>query len=513
MARETKGSFEPRELADGSMAFHTRFQVNGERETVVLHERPRCTCGCGGGWDEQAARTELGNMLARVRLGIWERPAPPEPVTTFGEADEIPEYEAYGTWWLNAKIAGEIGDHPISTNTEAHYRNCLRHLSRFFGGYLVTEIDADLNLEFKSEMLATAREQEAALEAGADLRDRFGRRLRPLGMAQIAKILAVHRAILDEAIEDRHIDHNSARGRRMKLKVPKPTRTFLEMEELAYLIDAAADQDDGMLTVPVPEGAGSTATAVADLAAKGLGVSQIAKELRRAKSTVTYHLRRLGADVGRGYAGRRAICEVLGRCGPRVGELQDLRIGYVRLHQKQGARFRIPDAKTETGVREVEMSPVTVEAVIEHIDRLRRLRFPTGPDAYLFPNLRGGRISRKRVGQILCEAADLASERLAEKRLPPLPKTTPHTLRRTYISIALIANNFDLKYVMDQVGHADSTMTTDVYNQLQKRFKRSHGRNFDRLVREACEHVKALPGSARGAAQAARPTPSIPLAA
>jgi integrase len=500
MPRETEGSFEARVLADGSRAFHTRFQVSGERETVVLHEKPRCTCGCGGGWDEQAARTELGNMLARVRLGIWERPVRPEPLTNFGDDDEAPEYEAYGTWWLNAKIAGEIGDHPISENTAAHYRNCLRHLGRFFGGYLVTEIDADLNLEFKAQMLATSKEQQAALDAGADLRDRWGRRLRPLGMAQIAKILAVHRGVLDEAVEDRHIDHNSARGRRMKLKVPTPTRTFLEMEELAYLIDAAADQDDAMLIVPAPEGTGSTATAVADLAAKGLGVSQIARELQRAKSTVTYHLRRLGADVGRGYVGRRAICEVLGRCGPRVGELQDLRIGYVRLHQKQGARFRIPDAKTETGVREVEMSPVTVEAVIEHIDRLRRLGFPTGPDAYLFPNLRGGRMSRKRIGQILREAAELASERLAEKRLPPLPKTTPHTMRRTYISIALIANNFDLKYVMDQVGHADSTMTTDVYNQLQKRFKRSHGRNFDRLVREACEHVKALPGSARATA-------------
>ena len=48
-------------------------------------------------------------------------------------------------------------------------------------------------------------------------------------------------------------------------------------------------------------------------------------------------------------------------------------------------------------------------------------------------------------------------KRLAsEKGLPPLPDTTPHTLRRTYISIALLANNFDVKWVMGQVGHADS---------------------------------------------------------
>jgi hypothetical protein len=38
---------------------------------------------------------------------------------------------------------------------------------------------------------------------------------------------------------------------------------------------------------------------------------------------------------------------------------------------------------------------------------------------------------------------------------------------------------------MDQVGHADSKMTMDVYNQLQQRAKREHGASFDRLIREA----------------------------
>ncbi len=41
--------------------------------------------------------------------------------------------------------------------------------------------------------------------------------------------------------------------------------------------------------------------------------------------------------------------------------------------------------------------------------------------------------------------------------------------RRTYISIALLANNFDVKWVMAQVGHADSRMTMDVYEQRAKR--------------------------------------------
>ena len=73
--------------------------------------------------------------------------------------------------------------------------------------------------------------------------------------------------------------------------------------------------------------------------------------------------------------------------------------------------------------------------------------------------------------------------------MPPLPRTTPHTLRRTYISIALLANRFDVLWVMGQVGHADSKMTLDVYAQLQQRVKREHGTAFDRLVDEAREQL------------------------
>ena len=103
----------------------------------------------------------------------------------------------------------------------------------------------------------------------------------------------------------------------------------------------------------------------------------------------------------------------------------------------------------------------------------------------MVPNLRGGRIARQRVGEIVTEAAAEASETLRARGLPSLPRVTPHSLRRTYISIALLANNFDVKWVMSQVGHADSKMTLDVYAQLEQRAKRDHGASFDRLIRRA----------------------------
>jgi integrase len=51
---------------------------------------------------------------------------------------------------------------------------------------------------------------------------------------------------------------------------------------------------------------------------------------------------------------------------------------------------------------------------------------------------------------------------------------TPHSLRRTYISIAPLANRFDVKWIMSQVGHADSKMTLDVYARLEQHIKHDH---------------------------------------
>jgi len=492
MARQRMGSMETRVLTDRTRVFHLRFQVDGRRHTVVLHERPSCNCGCGGGWEETAARAKLADMLARVRAGLWRGPrserrvvgrgAGARPVATFGH---------YAAGWLEGKIAGVLGDRPIAPNTVSDYRVRLRHLS-YLDSYPLDRIDAALCLELKSHLLAEAREIREAIAAGAKPREGSGRRRRPLGPASIRKVLDALGSILDEAVEDGLIEHNPARGRRMRVRVPKPKRTCLEMDELVYLFESAADQDDPTAGMVASQARSESAAAVAELAAQWLRPGQVAERLGLSTPTVTYPLRRLGVKSGRGYVGRRVICELLGRGGLRVGELCNLRIGDVRVHDPHGARLRVVDAKTEAGERLVEMSPALAEAVLEHLERLRALEVPSGPDAFLTPNLRGGRLSRGRVARIVAEAASLAGERLEARGMAPLPHPTPHTLRRTYISIALIANRFDVKFVMSQVGHADSAMTMDVYAQLEQRAKRSHGTSFDRLLAEAREQIEVL---------------------
>jgi integrase len=488
MGRSATGSVIPKELGDATRAFELRFHARGRRESVTLHERAGCLCGCGGGWDERSARTELGNIVARVRAGVWSRDAPHPRVAAHAAAttQSIPSFHEYASYWLQAKTDGVLGDKPIAPNTRADYLWRLRgHLLPFFGTSRLHDIDTEMCLAFKAHKIREAGDLRRAIEAGADLRDRRGRRIVPLGPSSIRKLLVTLATILDDAIEDGHIKRNPARGKRMRVRVPKPQRTFLELDELNALIDAAVSQDPPSTPTKIPARGGETAGRVAALLSRGIDQAAIAAQLGIAKSTVNYHARRLGVERPVPYAGRAFVLRVLGYSGVRNTELCDMRIRDARLHDPGGARFHIPDSKTETGIRVVEISPDLTEAFVDHLDRLRRAGHPTGPDDYVAQNRRGGRVTRQRVAQMVREAASEATKTRLAQGLPPLPKTTPHSLRRTYISIALLANSFDVKWVMSQVGHADSKMTLDVYAQLEQRVKREHGVRFDALVREA----------------------------
>jgi len=495
MAPAPKGGVVPGTLLDGTLAFRLRFRAYGRRRTVYLHERRDCDCGCRGGWNERTARVELDNILACVKAGVWKAPERQSPAGDAADP-EVPTFLVYTSRWLQAKIDGVLGERSLDESTESDYRWRLQcHLLPICADYRMDEIDRKLCLAVKAQLLAESRALREQIEAGAVIRDQRGRRRVPLGASSIRKIIDMLAMILEDAVEDGYLDHNPARGKRMRVKVPKPKRTFLEIDELAALIDAAAAQDVSLAQIPAPGELGLTAAMIAQLFAQGRRPTQIAEQMGLAKSTVNYHLTRLGLKVGRGYVGRRVVIEILGRSGVRASELCDIEIGHVRLHDPDGARFRIPDAKTETGIREVQMSLDLVEAIVEHLDRLRRMGVPTGPDDPLVPNLRGKRMDRQRVGEIVGEAAERAAGQLIARGLPPLPHTTPHTLRRTYISIALLANNFDVKWVMDQVGHADSKMTMDVYAQLQQRAKRDHGTRFDTLVRQARLQLETADGA------------------
>jgi hypothetical protein len=101
-----------------------------------------------------------------------------------------------------------MGDRPIARNTPAAYRWQIDHLVRFFGRYRLDEIDTDLCRRFKAHKLAEAQELRDAIAAVAVIRHRRGQRVRPLSLRSIRMQIVTLTAILDEAIEDRHITAN-----------------------------------------------------------------------------------------------------------------------------------------------------------------------------------------------------------------------------------------------------------------------------------------------------------------
>src|SRR5690242_17470094 len=81
-----------------------------------------------------------------------------------------------------------------------------------------------------------------------------------------------------------------------------------------------------------------------------------------------------------------------------------------------------------------------------------------------------------------CQSSAASTRSASDAGSRPLPRITPHALRRTYISLMLEAGA-PLPYVMDHVAHADSKKTLEIYAQVQKRIS---GKNvhaaFDRLL-------------------------------
>lgn len=117
MPRINSGSVHTRTLADGTRVFRLRFNADGRRQILSLHERQGCTCGCGGGWDASEARRELADMLAKTTLGIWRRPTGAMRARRAGSGTS---FDSYARRWLEAKTEGAFGE--IRAGTAAGYR-------------------------------------------------------------------------------------------------------------------------------------------------------------------------------------------------------------------------------------------------------------------------------------------------------------------------------------------------------------------------------------------------------
>ncbi len=149
--------------------------------------------------------------------------------------------------------------------------------------------------------------------------------------------------------------------------------------------------------------------------------------------------------------------------GVRIGEALNLCWEDVDL---AAGRMRIKDSKTDAGVRQIDLVPILREELTTH----RAGSKFTKPADFVFPTETGNRQNACNVrNRVLANSIERANERLAECGLSPLPEgLTPHSLRRTFISL-LLAIGEDVPYVMAQVGHADPKVTLSIYAQVMFR--------------------------------------------
>ena len=277
-----------------------------------------------------------------------------------------------------------------------------------------------------------------------EFRDWLSRRgLSPTSVNMVLSRLA---QVLDDAVEYGVCDLNVARGRRRRLRQRKPARNFIEPDMVVDLLDAAGEWE----------------------------------------ASLPAHQR----------YGRRALLALLCLAGPRISEAIAADRGDFDL---AAGRWRIPAAKTDAGERHVELTMLLADELREHV-AARGI----GVGHPMWLTWKGGRLNPSNIRTRLLRSSlgpgkrqtrskgtkpkrpkgvvERVNERRAQEGKMLLPeRVTPHTLRRTFASMALMAGR-DPRWVMGQLGHSDARLTLSVYAQVMQR-QRVDGDLVWRLMR------------------------------
>lgn len=201
MARPPTGQMIEREGARGT-SYALRFRAYGRRRYLTLG-------GPEEGWTRELAETELQNVLADVRRGLWRDVYELEEP---GSVRTVPTFERFASDWLEDRQADGIRD-----RTKEHHAWATGHLIDWFGRMRLDEIDIEAVDRFKRGKLAEGL----------------------LGPNSVNRMIAQLALILEYAIEAKHVSSNPAAGRRRRMKGTTPRRTFFWPEQLPALLRAA----------------------------------------------------------------------------------------------------------------------------------------------------------------------------------------------------------------------------------------------------------------------------------
>ncbi len=436
MARPRDSQVRERSLSDGSIVYRAKLTVGvGDRRNIVLGYSRE-------GMDRARAIEELQRQKAAVTLGQWQG-------SPGGEAaDTGVTFHSYASEWLERKRR------ELRPRTILDYEwRLTSHLLPFFASYSLAEIDRRLVNRYRETKLKEREEIARRQEQHDPLLDVRGRPVRQLSNRSINMTIDLLSNILSEAVEHELIATNPAAGRRRRLKVSTPRRTWLMPDEVCDLIDAAERID--RLNRPATR---ERALHIQQLRKQGRTLTEVAAELGLAIST-TSRLARLPLDKPERSV-RRAIIATLALAGPRAEELCALCWRNVNLAHRV---LHVPGTKSDCAERNIKL----LNRLRDELMRWKLTAPSTALDDLVFPTSTGrGRDKDNLRARVLAPAVRETNRDRQARGLMPLPSgLTPHSLRRTFISL-LLASGRPVPYVQKQAGHRDARTTLNIYAQV-----------------------------------------------
>jgi integrase len=182
-----------------------RFRAHGRRQYVTLGTAE-------AGWTRKKAQAELEDVLAKVKLGIWNPPEP-EPAPAI---DQDPAFHEFASDWFEASK----GEWRETTRLDYEWQ-LSHHLLPFFRNHRLSQI--------------TIAEVD---------RYRTHKTKGTLSATSINKTITRLAQILEVAVEYGLIDRNPAKGKRRRLKASRPAAVWLDSAEHIEALLAAAGELD-----------------------------------------------------------------------------------------------------------------------------------------------------------------------------------------------------------------------------------------------------------------------------
>ena len=185
-----------------------RFRAYGERHYVALGS-------VADGWTQERAQTELANVLADVRRGLW-RPADRNPALVPSQPADPTFHEFASGWYRDNEPSWR-------PNTRVDYQWQLsNHILPFFRDHRLSQITVAEIDRFRA-----AKVRDGQLSA-----------------TSINKLISRLAQILETAVEYELIDRNPAKGKRRRVKASKPAPVWLDRpEHISALLSAAGQLD------------------------------------------------------------------------------------------------------------------------------------------------------------------------------------------------------------------------------------------------------------------------------